>query len=363
MKELKFTRLMIDGKEFLKSDLERLALKKKSQINIKSWEINFYDFIESWISETKSIKVKTSGSTGSPKWIEIEKEKMIRSALNTGEFLGLQKNDKSLLCLPVEYIAGKMMVIRSFVLGLNLMPVEPSGNPLEKINESFDFAAMIPMQVHTIFETSKGIEKLNIIKNLIIGGGEINFELKEKIEQLKNNTFHTYGMTETITHVAMKRLNGSEKSNLFKALPNVKFGKDKRGCLVIHSPNLSGKEIVTNDLVELANETEFDYKGRIDNVINSGGIKIMPEAVEEKLEPYLKNRFIIAGIADEKLGSKVVLLVEGSELKEDELGVMYKKSGLSDYEVPKQVFTVSRFPETATGKIIREKAVKMILTL
>ncbi|MBN2175699.1 MAG: AMP-binding protein, partial [Bacteroidales bacterium] len=315
-----------------------------------SWEFRFYDFVKDWISKDPEIKVKTSGSTGEPKMISLFKKQMIQSAFMTGEFLGLQIKQKALCCLPVEYIAGKMMVVRAFVLGLNLVKVKPSGNPLENINEDFDFAAMTPHQVFNILHSSEGEKKLNKIKNLIIGGADISFNLLQKIRQLKNNTFHTYGMTETITHVAMKKLTGTNPGACFNALPGVRFSTDEKNCLVIHAPHLSEKSIITNDIVDLVNASKFNYVGRYDNIINSGGIKISPELVENKLLPFLKCRFIISGIPDEKLGQRLVLVVEGAIEPPAVFDRIYQEAKLDRYEIPKQIFHLNHFEETESGK-------------
>ena len=223
-----FTSLTLNSNIFTENQLHQLVLNKLSVKSLKAWKKTLYQFILEWISDNPSVKIKTSGSTGTPKWIDIPKEKMIKSALITGEFFNLQKGDKTLLCLSTDFIAGKMMVVRAFILGLNLIPVEPSGNPFKDIDDEFDFAAMTPMQVYNIFKENTGIQKLNRIKNLIIGGGELNFNLKQKIRKLDNNTYHTYGMTETITHVALKKLSGPDTDNYFKALKGICFEKEKR---------------------------------------------------------------------------------------------------------------------------------------
>lgn len=355
----RFTSITINSQSYSDSKLASFCLSKLSTEKFSSWEYSFYTFILNWISSNESISVNTSGSTGKPRQIKIEKEKMIQSALLTGDFLNLVKNDKALLCLPVDFIAGKMMVVRAFVLGLNLVPVEPSGNPLQNIEENFDFAAFTPMQVFNILNENNGFQKLNLIKNIIIGGGDISQSLIEKIRNLKNSTFHTYGMTETITHVALKKLNGNDKYKYFKALKGIRFELDKRSCLVIKAKHLSSEKIITNDVVELINDREFEFIGRHDNIINSGGIKIYPEKVEQSLKPFIKQRFIITGIPDEKLGQKVVLIIEGNELKHFNIKEICNKAGITKYEKPKKVFFIEKFPETENSKIQRDKILEM----
>ncbi len=244
----RYNSILINGQAFQESSLNSLCLQKLSDETLPDWEKNLYKLILNWISTDPFIEVKTSGSTGSPKLKRIEKDKMIQSALMTGQYFHLKKNDRALLCLPVDYIAGKMMVVRSFILGLNLIPIEPSGNPFEKATERFDFAAMTPMQVSNILTEKSGIKKLNRIAKLIIGGADISPELLTKIRLLKNEIWQTYGMTETITHVAVRKLNAPGESENYRALPEVLFQQDDRACLVIHAPHLSETKVVTNDI-------------------------------------------------------------------------------------------------------------------
>lgn len=352
-----YTSLIISGKFYPENKLMEFAKNQVSSNTIKDWETKFFEFILEWLSDATQQKIKTSGSTGSAKWIEVEKESMVKSAKLTGQFFNLQKNDKALLCLPVDFIAGKMMVIRAFVLGLNLILVEPSGNPLKEVDNFFEFAAMTPMQVYNTLKLDNGYQKLNQIKNLIIGGGEVNRDLLNKIKKLKNNTYHTYGMTETLTHVAVKKLNGKNPDLNFMALSGVEFSADEKECLVISAPHLSLKKFVTNDIVDLKDKKSFQFVGRFDNVINSGGVKISPEVVEQKLFPVIKERFIIASMPNDRLGEKVILVIEGKHW----LSVDFVKAGLNKYEIPKQVYFLNGFPETKSGKIIRQQVVESVM--
>jgi O-succinylbenzoic acid--CoA ligase len=353
MKVETYHRLNISGNSYDKDQLKQLINDKLKTFDQKSWEYQFYKLLEAWISDHPNIIAKTSGSTGYPKKVEIDKNRMIQSTKMTGDYLVLQQDQKALLCLPVNTIAGTMMVIRAFVLGLNLFPIKPTGNPLQNINEDFDFAAMTPFQVYNIMQSKEGENKLNKIKNLIIGGADISFELYQKIKQLNNNTYHTYGMTETITHVAMKKLTGCKPDNFFNALPGVRFSLDEKNCLVIHAPHLSERIIVTNDIVELENDTQFNFIGRYDHIINSGGIKISPEVVENKLSPYIKQRFVITSLTDDRLGEKVVLAVEGTPDKSIEFDNIFQKARLDRYEIPKRIIFMKKFQETTSGKVIR----------
>jgi O-succinylbenzoic acid--CoA ligase len=353
--------ILINGQLFQGKSLNSFCLEKLSDEKTLLWDRNLYRFMLDWISDDPFIEVKTSGSTGSPKWINIEKDKMIQSALMTGRFFKLKKNDKVLLCLPVEFIAGKMMVVRSFVLRLNLIVKKPTGNPLEETNELVDFAAMTPMQVSNILSEKTGVEKLNKIAKLIIGGADIHPELLQNIRLLKNETWQTYGMTETITHVAVRKLNPPGETEFYHALPGVKFEQDERDCLIIQAPHLSETKVITNDIVKLIRKTTFKFIGRYDNVINSGGIKLSPEEIEEKLNPFLSYRFIVAGIPDEKLGQKLILVIEGRESVPISLQDLAAKANLAKFETPKQIIYTSPFPTTDNGKIIRSAIVKNII--
>lgn len=350
--------LTINGQSSQEDALTRICLHKLSDEKTPEWERNLYRFVQDWISQDPYLEVKTSGSTYSPKRMRIEKDKMMQSALMTGEFFNLKKNDKTLLCLPVDFIAGKMMVVRSLVLGLNLIPVEPKGNPLLNIDDGFDFGAMTPMQVQNILTVDSGFEKLTRVKKLIIGGADIHPELRRKTSKLKNETWQTYGMTETITHVAVRKLTAPEESENYRALPKVLFQQDDRTCLVINAPHLSEAKVVTNDLVELLNNQEFKFIGRYDSIINSGGIKLSPEEIEKKMSPYIRQRFIIAGFPDEKLGQKLVLIIEGQDSEPLALNGLAEKACLAKYEVPKQIIYLPRFPQTENGKIIRNEVIK-----
>ncbi len=275
----------------------------------KSFDEDMYSFLNNWFNADDYIVVKTSGSTGIPKQIKIKKIFMKNSALATGTFFNLNEKTTALLCLSPNYIAGKMMLIRALTLGWQLDIVNPSSHPLVGSKKQYDFCAMVPLQV------KNSLTELNRVKNLIIGGATVNFELQKQLQPLKTNVFETYGMTETISHIAIKPLNNCNKSLNFKILPNIKISQDGRGCLIIDAPKISDDKIITNDLVKIIDEKHFKWLGRADNIINSGGVKIIPEEVEQKLVSFLDFRFFIAGLPDNLLGEKVVLICEGKPKK------------------------------------------------
>jgi len=320
-------------------------------------------FLKEWFNNNLFIEVKTSGSTGKPKLIQLQKKHMINSALATGTYFNLFENTTALLCMPVNFIAGKMMLVRALTLGWQLDVVAPTSTPLKSISKDYDFSAMVPLQLNN------SLSKINNIKMLIVGGGVISKELTSKIQHIDTQVFATYGMTETITHIAVKKLNcllnviaSETKQSQYQALPNILISTDNRSCLVINAPKLSSKKIITNDLVELISSTEFKWLGRFDTIINSGGIKLIPEQIEEKLAAIIEKRFFVTGILDELLGEKLILIIEGSERNETLEQVKELKT-LSKFEIPKAVYFIKHFIETETKKVNRKETLKMVSSI
>jgi len=323
------------------------------QKNGKPFEKSIAEFISDWVSDTSRLEVQTSGSTGNPKTIVLKKEQMVNSAKATGEYFNLQPKQKALLCLPCTGIAGKMMLVRAMLLGLQLDYVEPSSKPLPE-NKIYHFVAMVPLQVEN------SLNQLDQVRKLIIGGSPVAPNLRAKLKKLSGEAYETYGMTETITHIAVKRIS-EESSNSFEVLPHVSISVDERGCLVIDAPKISDDTIITNDLVELINEKQFNWLGRYDSIINSGGIKLVPETIEKKLSGTIKSRFFVAGIPDTTLGQKLVLIVEGDDTGLQKLFQTIKNlKALSKYEVPKAIYFVKAFNETSTQKVDRKKTLDKI---
>jgi O-succinylbenzoic acid--CoA ligase len=316
-------------------------------------EIDIGKFIQKWFDDTETITVTTSGSTGIPKSITIRKEFMVNSANATGMFFKLGSGTSALLCLPPKYIAGKMMLVRAMILGWDLHVVAPEKDALTQYDNKYDFAAMVPYQVH------HSIHALEKVGKLIIGGGDISNELNEKLQKVFTEAFATYGMTETVTHIAVKRINGLAKSEEFTALPNVKLSQDERGCLEIDAPNISGSRVITNDIVKLTSETTFKWLGRYDNIINSGGIKMNPEQIEEKLAPHIDLPFIISSEKDNELGERIIIIVENKD-KIELPNYAEVFLNLESYERPKRIYSFSKFPYTETEKIKRKEILKSI---
>ncbi|RSK38767.1 AMP-binding protein [Mangrovimonas spongiae] len=329
------------------------ALKEVSYSYIKEgedFEKQIGHFLLEWLDHNAFINLKTSGSTGKPKLIKMDKQAMVNSAIATGRFFNLSAGKSALLCLPSNYIAGKMMLVRAMVLGLDLTLINPKIVLNINPKKEFDFCAMIPMQVE------KNLNKLTNIKTLIVGGAAVSRQLEEKIKPLNTHVYATYGMTETVSHIALKKLNHTRKKAFYKLLPNISIKQDDRECLIINAPKLTKKEIITNDIVKLHSNKTFEWLGRFDNVINSGGIKLIPEPIEAKLQQHISERFFIASLPDDHLGEKLVLIIEGNEKSLPKS--TFKQ--LDKLQQPKEIFFVDKFIETNSGKVQREQTLKLI---
>ncbi|MFN3968456.1 AMP-binding protein [Flavobacterium sp.] len=302
------------------------------------------DFLLDWFDSKDYIEMQTSGTTGAPKIITVSKQAMVESALATGDFFELQPGNKALQCLPVKYVAGKMMLVRAMILGLDLEFVAPSSHPMRNNEIDYDFVAMVPLQAQN------SLAELKKVKKMIVGGAAINKNLEKQLLKLPTQVFETYGMTETITHIAARKL--GEKA--FTVLPGVTISYDDRNCLVIHAPRISDDVIITNDIVELLNENQFVFLGRMDNVINSGGIKLIPEQIEEKLANKIQQRFFITSKPHTELGEKVILVIEGE--KHDLGDDIYED--LDKYEKPKELVFIPKFKETGSGKVMRKETMQ-----
>ncbi len=354
--ERRYVSLLLNGVNY--TDEKLVA---PSSVGIKAnetgqdWQQSLHQFLLNWMDKSDFVTVNTSGSTGKPKQIQLLKERMMNSAFMTGNYFGFKSGQTALLCLPCDYIAGKMMVIRSIMWGLDLQLVPPTGNPMADIDQPIDFAAMIPLQVANIFEQSP--DKFKLIKRLIIGGGKVDAQLQVKLQTIPTECYATYGMTETITHVAIKSLNGKHQTNYFQGLSNIQFATDARGCLTIHAPRLSENLVVTNDIVDLKNAQQFEWLGRIDNVINTGGVKVFPEKIEAKLEQIIDTRFFITSLPDKKLENKVVLIIESNKWVNKKIDVLKLdlKQVLSKFEQPKAIYFIEQFEETPTKKMQRQR--------
>lgn len=322
------------------------------------FEKKVFFFLEEWLSDSETVKVQTSGSTGTPKIFEIEKKKMLNSAKMTCDFLGLKGNDSALVCLPVEYISGKMMVVRAFERKLNLIITEPSIKPLENLDIEIDFCAMTPLQVEN------SLDRIHLIKNLIIGGAAVSESLKAKITQIlqHSNTstkiYETYGMSETLSHIALKEIYPNQDDH-FTVFEGVSISLNEKGCLKIFAPNLNNEKLQTNDLVEIFNQNRFRFLGRADNIINSGGAKIFPEELEALVKKEIPNEVVFLGLKDESLGQRLIAVIEGEESE----SLIHQLSTINyqqKFHKPKGIIFVNEIPRTPNGKVNRIELRQMI---
>lgn len=310
-------------------------------------ERDLAEFMADWLSSKPEIESYTSGTTGTPKKCLLDKQKMRLSAQTTAAFFGLEPGINALLCLPLSFIAGKMMVVRALVSGWDLHVVAPTKDALTQYDTAYDFVALVP---HQLAYSYRALDKVKI---LIVGGGVLPNHLEEKLQQSSVEAYATYGMTETLTHVAARRINGAQRSDIYQAMPEVQFSADKRGCLVIHAPNLLSEPLVTNDLVEIIDIHSFEYLGRIDDVINSGGVKHAPEIIERKLGQYLMGHFVISSLLHESLGEQIVLVKDANGPSKEAIDKAIMN--LPSTERPKLILNLEALPSTDTGKIKRKQ--------
>ena len=337
--------MQIDFKNFdIKNILPRTEFEKK-----------VLQFLQEWFSDSETVSVQTSGSTGIPKVFEIEKKRMLNSSKMTCDFLGLKEGDTALLCLPVQYISGKMMLVRAIERKLKVIISEPSSTP--EISQNTDFCAMTPLQVQN------SLDKIHFIKNLIIGGAAVSENLKSQLTSsiqhpASNKIYETYGMSETLSHIALKQISPIQEE-YFTVLNDVEISVDERNCLKIFAPKLNPEVLQTNDIVELLNEKQFRFLGRFDNVINSGGVKIFAEELENLVKKHIDKDLVFLGKPDETLGEKLILVIEGKN-EEHLKSKIYNLEFPSKFHIPKEVLFLEKFPRAENGKVLRKEILKLI---
>jgi O-succinylbenzoic acid--CoA ligase len=348
--------LTINGNRFEYKDLIAYSSDKIVSAQVHPWEKEIFRFIINWLSNSDHIIQHSSGTTGKPKTIKLLKASMMQSALNTCRFLNLNKGESVLLCMPVDYIAGKMMIIRSFVGDLQLFYVEPKSTPYIDPTLNFAFSAMVPLQIHNLLSCPSEIP----VRKLLIGGAEINPELEKKIMQVSSEVYATYGMAETASHIAIRRINGTQPQNTYMALPGIHLYLDTRGCLIVDADYLP-ERVYTNDLVEFTGQGTFRWIGRYDNLINSGGIKIVPEEVESLILSKTLLHCIAIGIPDQKLGQKLVLVFEQDQTPDSFPTLSTDlENFLPRHWRPKDMIIVDHFPRNSSLKVDRKKLLKEI---
>lgn len=316
----------------------------------EDWRKYIVVFLKQWLNSADDILVQTSGSTGNPQVIHLSKATMRISASMTCDYFGLQPGERALLCLSSENVAGKMMIVRAMERGLHLIAVNPVGCPLSTIHEKVKFSAMVPLQVqHCLQENC--LDKTEI---LLVGGAAVSDKMKDELQQHAVASFSSYGMTETMSHVALKKLNGPDASEWYEGLADISFSLDQRGCLQIEAKSLGIDKLQTNDLCELDGNHRFQWLGRVDFVINSGGVKVIPEQLEKLLSPFMEFPFFITGIPNEDLGEQVVIFVEAPSVEQIPINQIFQVlQDCAKYQRPKAVYYLPSFVYTASGKINR----------
>lgn len=353
--------LTLNSVALLTEDLIALCSERLADPSIPAWERSLYSFLKEWVSGGEELVAHTSGSTGAPKEIHLTRTQMLASAKATGEAFGLRAGDAALLCLSAEFIAGKMMVVRAFALGLNLITVPPSSNPLATLpaGTRLAFAAMVPVQVIGALEDDA--EKLELIDRILLGGAEVSEALENRLHLVRTNFYAGFGMTETVSHIALRELNVDKA---YRVIGGVEAGQDERGCLTVKGAVTNHALLITNDLVEFITPQEFRWLGRIDHVFNSGGVKVIAEDLEAKVlriaselnvEDLLTRRFAVSALGDDRLGDLITLVLEGEMLLPSAAHALLArlKSRLGRYETPRVLTALERFPETPNGKLRR----------
>ena len=354
--------ILLEGEVFTKRELLVYSREKVKDHGVPGWKKEVLSFIALFLDpDSGSVIQKSSGSTGDPKSFTLSREAMIQSAERTLRFFNLRRGERALLSLPVDFIAGKMMVVRALLGGLDLVLTEPSSRPLQKLAGAVGFAAMVPLQIEESLNHGDPLER---ISKLIIGGGELHPATREKLSSIAEpEVYETFGMTETYTHFALKRINGPEREPRFKLLEGVRVGLDHRGCLEVEVPGITSGPLVTNDLVEINKKGDgFSWLGRFDNLINSGGIKIIPELLEEQVGECIGHECLVLPEPDRKLGNRLVLVVEfeGNDPPVDGwLNLL--RNRFSTYELPRRVVTIQALPRNPSMKPDRTSARKLLL--
>lgn len=339
---LKYRGIQLNGRFIDHKDLNEVEGKNSFEAEVISYCRQLFDH-----SATTSIQ--SSGSTGTPKNLKFRKSALIQSAAATNKFFGLDTESEALLALPLAYVAAKLMVVRAIIGKYNLVTAPPSSNPLKNVTKPISFVPMTPHQVNSVLsETPESFEK---VETVLLGGGEISEELQTQLQKLSTTFNAGFGMAETLTHFALSKIEG-ENELTYSVLSDVSIYRDERGCLVVNREGITEGNLVTNDLIELT-ENGFKWLGRIDNLINSGGVKVIPEVVEKQLKRQVHSSFFVAGIPDLVLGQKVALFIEGEETID-----LKKKAFSLPYHRPKQIIFLPSFLYTESGKIKRRETVK-----
>ena len=365
--------LWLNNKKYTFQEILNSHIKDLSE---NDFEKQTLQFCREWLSETTVFRGQTSGSTGKPKPILFERVHMQASAQATIQTLGLSTTDVALVCIPTKYIGGQMMLVRGLELGMQLYVIKPASNPYEILKPYlsdmplFDFTALVPLQLQTILDESpEAIQSFfDPMKAIIVGGGAVSDALREQAQLIQAPVYNTYGMTETVSHIALKKLNGADSSDYFFTLDGVEIAQNEQECLKIKAPQTGEQWIQTNDRVKIIDHKRFEWLGRLDFVINTGGVKVQGELVEKVVGKILQQmeisrNFFIGGIPHPKLGQELCLIVEGNDLTESQeshmKSVLLEK--LQKYEVPRRILYLDQLILTETSKINRKANLERLL--
>jgi O-succinylbenzoic acid--CoA ligase len=345
--------------DFNSPDLNEIC-SAKLKLHLPPWEKEIWLVVSQLLDDSvTNFTVFTSGSTGKPKQIVHTRQALLNSAKMTCHALQLKQANAALLCLPADKIGGMMIIARCFINKMILYCIQPSANPLVSLNNDihFDLASFTPMQINGIIKYPELFNRANDISKILLGGQDISPALQQAVTGMSNQVYATFGMTETVSHIALKRLNGPNADKYFKTQPGIKINTDDRNCLVIEAPELGQPHLVTNDIIHQISATEFEWLGRYDNVINTGGIKIYPEMVEQQLAVYISLPFFIAGMPDEKTGEKPVIAVEAEKLSNIQIQqITHALNQLEKYHRPKEILLIPHFLKTENNKLLRAQS-------
>ena len=360
-KDIDKQQIEVEGQIWNATHLQELESLSRTENNEALKAV--YHFLTEWFSDTPTVNVQTSGSTGTPKQMAVEKARMINSACLTCDYLNLKTGDTALLCMDLKYIGAKMMVVRALVAGLKLMVRPASGHPMQFLDQGVDFTAIVPLQLYNSLQTEEEKQKLAACKHILVGGGAVNNDLRQQLQSLPARFYSTYGMTETLSHIALQPLNGHNKPAHYYPFPGVSLTLSPEQTLVIQAPALCPQILVTNDVAQIFNDGSFIILGRKDNTVNSGGIKIQIETDEDLLRPHLNTSFALTSIPDIRLGEALVLLLEqntDTDIKE----LQYQmRTWLPPYHSPRFIYRIKKIPVTETGKINRAACKELAMQL
>ncbi len=353
---MQITQLTIDNVTYQTKALFELSRSMVLNPDVPKWKRDVFSFLLDWMSQDKTITLSTSGTTGMAQSNVLLKSAMVTSAENTLQYFNLKKGDSVLLCLSTVYIAGMMMVVRAITGGLNLILMPPERNPWQYVEQQIDFAAVVPMQLQELLENK---EYQKMVNKVLVGGVPLNQQLINMIGNANVDIYQSFGMTETLSHVAIRQLKHEIGKTPYTAMKGVNFSQDENGCLIIQADYL--KEIIhTKDIVEMKDNHTFLWVGRADNIINSGGVKLYPEKIENKLSTLISEPFFIAGLPDKTLSQKVALFIETKNpdtINKDALKQQFVHQ-LHRYEIPKELIILPEFQRTKTGKVKRKKTIE-----